>query len=88
MRAERMKNISPITAMTLTAIGITTDKQLRVTGSINAYQRIKTAGFKTSLRLLFDIEAALRDIHWKSLPMEVRSRLAVLADVSVDEKKG
>ena len=64
MRVERMKNMSPITAMTLTAIGITPDKQLRVTGSINAYQRIKAAGFKTSLRMLFDIEAALRDIHW------------------------
>ena len=87
MRVERMKNMSPITAMTLTAIGITTDKQLRVTGSINAYQRIKAAGFKTSLRMLFDIEAALRDIHWKHLPIEVRSRLLVLADVSTDENQ-
>ncbi|MCW8962199.1 MAG: TfoX/Sxy family protein [Gammaproteobacteria bacterium] len=85
MRVERMKNISPITAMTLTAIGITTDKQLRVTGSINAYQRIKAAGFKTSLRMLFDIEAALINIHWTKLPMEVRSRLLVLADVTLDE---
>jgi len=87
MRVERMKNISPITAMTLTAIGITTDKQLRITGSINAYQRIKAAGFKTSLRMLFDIEAALHDIDWKKLPIEVRSRLLVLADVTVDENK-
>ena len=87
MRVERMKNISPVTAMTLTAIGITTDNQLRVTGSINAYQRIKAAGFKTSLRMLFDIEAALIGIHWKKLPMEVRSRLLVLADVTVDENQ-
>lgn len=87
MRVERMKNISPITAMTLTAIGITTDRQLRITGSINAYQRIKAAGFKTSLRMLFDIEAGLRDIDWKKLPIEVRSRLLVLADVTVDENK-
>lgn len=87
MRVERMKNISPITAMTLTAIGITTDKQLRVTGSINAYQRIKAAGFKTSLRMLFDIEAALIGIHWNKLPVEVRSRLLVMADVTVDENK-
>ena len=87
MKIEKMVNMSPVTAIMLTAVGIKTVSQLRAMGSIRAYQNIRAAGIKTSLRLLLDIEGALTNTHWSRLPTEVRSRLLVMADVSIDTNK-
>ena len=45
--------------------------------------RVKRAGFKPSLNLLYALEGALLDCHWQEVPEERRSELVQAAEAAI-----
>jgi hypothetical protein len=78
----KLRNIGPKSAAQLRQVGIRTLDDLRATGSLDAFIKLKRAGFKPSLTLLYALEGALLDCHWQAIPAERRSELILAADAA------
>lgn len=70
-----LKNLGKTSAQWLHASGIHTASELRQLGAVRAYRAVKRRGFGASKVLLYAIEGALRDIHWKDLPETLKHEL-------------
>lgn len=81
--SEKLRNIGPKSMAWLRQTGIRTLADLHAVGSLAAFVRIKRAGFKPSLNLLYALEGAILDCHWQEIPDERRSELIVAADAAV-----
>ncbi len=74
-KIAELPNLGPKSAEMMAAIGITHESQLRALGSVAAFLRVREAGAKPSLLLLYAIEGALTGQKWNELPLEVRATL-------------
>jgi len=83
MSGEKIKNIGPKSMAWLRQTGIRSLDDLKTTGSLSAYVRIKRAGFKPSLNLLYAMEGAILGCHWQDLPEARRSELILAAEAEV-----
>ena len=83
MTAEKIKNIGPKSMAWLRQTGIRTQADLEAVGSLAAYVRIKRAGFKPSLNMLYAMEGAILGCHWQDIPAERLSELIIAADAEV-----
>jgi DNA transformation protein and related proteins len=83
MTAEKIKNIGPKSMAWLRQTGIRTQADLEAVGSLAAYVRIKRAGFKPSLNMLYAMEGAILGCHWQDIPAERRAELIVIAGAEV-----
>jgi hypothetical protein len=63
--------------------GVRSLDDLKAAGSLSAYVRIKRAGFKPSLNLLYAMEGAILGCHWQDLPEDRRSELILAANAAV-----
>jgi DNA transformation protein len=79
----KMRNIGPKSMAWLRQTGVHSLEDLKATGALAAYVRIKRAGFKPSLNLLYAMEGAILDCHWQDLPEGRRSELVIAADAAV-----
>ncbi len=79
----KLRNIGPKSAAWLRQVGLRTEDELRAIGALEAFMRVKRAGFKPSLNLLYALEGALRDCHWQDVPSERRSELLIAADAAI-----
>ncbi|WP_330927029.1 TfoX/Sxy family protein [Candidatus Sororendozoicomonas aggregata] len=70
-----LKNLGKTSVQWLNAIGIKTLDQLRKTGSVETYCRVRDRGFKVSKVLLYALEGALNNAHWSELTKEQKHRL-------------
>ncbi|MSO65179.1 MAG: competence protein TfoX [Alphaproteobacteria bacterium] len=71
-----LKNIGPITARNLLAVGISREEDLRQVGAVEAYRRVKTVDPKgTTLVLLYALQGALTDTYWNDLPAPMKNAL-------------
>ncbi len=82
MNAPKMRNIGPKSAAWLRQVGLRSFEDLQRVGSVEAFAKIKRAGFKPSLNLLYALEGALLDCHWQQLPEERRGELLLAWDVA------
>jgi hypothetical protein len=80
--APRLRNVGPKSAAQLRQVGVRTLDDLRAIGSLEAFVKLKRAGFKPSLNLLYSLEGALLDCHWQQVPDERRSELVLAADAA------
>jgi hypothetical protein len=80
--APKLRNIGPKSAAQLRQVGVRTLDDLRALGSLEAFVKLKRAGFKPSLNLLYSLEGALLDCHWQQVPDERRSELVLAADAA------
>ncbi|MDX6081797.1 TfoX/Sxy family protein [Xanthomonas campestris pv. incanae] len=78
MTTERLRNIGPKSAAWLRQVGLRTQQDLQAVGAVGAFVKVRRAGFKPSLNLLYSLEGALADCHWQEVP-EAR-RHALLAE--------
>lgn len=78
----KLRNIGPKSAAQLRQVGVRTIDDLRALGSLEAFVKLKRAGFKPSLNLLYSLEGALLDCHWQQVPDERRSELILAADAA------
>ena len=77
---EKLRNIGPKSAAWLRQVGLRTRADLAEVGAVDAFMRVKRAGFKPSLNLLYALEGALRDCHWQDVPEERRTLLVAEAE--------
>lgn len=82
MNAPKMRNIGPKSAAWLRQVGLRSFEDLQRVGSVEAFAKIKRAGFKPSLNLLYALEGALLDCHWQQLPEVRRGELLQAWDVA------
>ena len=80
---EKLRNIGPKSMAWLRQTGVRSLDDLKAVGSLAAYVRVKRAGFKPSLNLLYALEGAILDCHWQEIPDERRSTLILQADEAV-----
>jgi DNA transformation protein len=81
----KMRNIGPKSAAWLRQVGLRTPEDLAEAGPLEAFMRIKRAGFKPSLNLLYSLEGALRDCHWQDVPDARRIELVAAAEEAIAE---
>ena len=79
----KIKNIGPKSMAWLRQTGVRTQEDLESVGSLAAYVRIKRAGFKPSLNLLYALEGAILGCHWQNIPDARRSELILAAEAEV-----
>jgi hypothetical protein len=82
MSTVKMRNIGPKSAAWLRQVGLRTLEDLAAVGTVEAFMRVKRAGFKPGLNLLYAIEGALLDCHWQEVPEERRQELILAADAA------
>ncbi|MFC3714679.1 TfoX/Sxy family protein [Luteimonas soli] len=78
-----MRNIGPKSAAWLRQVGLRTPEDLAEAGPLEAFMRVKRAGFKPSLNLLYALEGALQDCHWQEVPDERRVELVEQAEAAI-----
>ena len=84
MKSERpLPNIGPKSAAWLRQVGLRTREDLVRVGAVEAYVRIRRAGFKPSLNLVYALEGALLGCHWQKLDPDRRARLASEASAAL-----
>lgn len=81
--AAKLRNIGPKSAAWLRQVGLRTQEDLAAVGALEAYMRVKRAGFKPSLNLLYALEGALLDCHWQEVPEARRAELVQQAEAAI-----
>lgn len=66
--APKLRNIGPKSAAWLRQVGLRTYDDIAAAGAVDAFLRVKRAGFRPSLNLLYALEGALADCHWQEIP--------------------
>lgn len=85
MSAPKLRNIGPKSAAWLRQVGLRTLEDLTAAGPVEAYMRVRRAGFKPGLNLLYAIEGALNDCHWQDVPEARRTELVAAAESAIAE---
>jgi len=75
MSTTTLRNIGPKSAAWLRQVGLRSHGDLASIGAVAAFVRIRRAGFKPSLNLLYSLEGALLDCHWQTLDPARRDAL-------------
>lgn len=75
MTAVKLRNIGPKSAAWLRQVGLRTREDIAAAGPVDAFLRVKRAGFRPSLNLLYALEGALIDCHWQEVPAPRREQL-------------
>ena len=70
MASSKIRNVGPKSAAWLRQIGVRTTEDLSRVGPVDAFLKVKRAGFRPSLNLLYAMAGALADCHWADLPDE------------------
>ena len=77
--APKLRNIGPKSAAWLRQVGLRSLEDVAAIGPVDAFMKVRRAGFKPSLNLLYSLEGALQDCHWQEVP-EAR-RLVLVAEL-------
>jgi hypothetical protein len=79
----RLLNVGPKSTAWLRQVGIRTEDALREAGAVGAFVKVKRAGFRPSLNLLYALEGALTGCHWQQIAPERRQQM--LAELEAAE---
>ena len=75
MSALKLRNIGPKSAAWLRQVGLRSAEDLAAAGAVGAFVKVRRAGFKPSLNLLYSLEGALVGCHWQDVPEARRQQL-------------
>lgn len=81
-RNVKIRNVGPKSAAWLRQVGVRSLEDLRDTGVVATFMKVRRAGFRPSLNLLYAMEGALLDCHWQDVPEERRSELLLTVDAA------
>jgi DNA transformation protein and related proteins len=81
-QAPKLLNVGPKSAAWLRQVGVRTAEDLQALGSVGAFMKVKRAGFRPSLNLLYALEGALLGCHWQQLPEHRRGELLIAVDAA------
>ena len=79
----KIRNVGPKSAAWLRQVGVRTHEDLVRVGIVEAFLKVKRAGFRPSLNLLYAMAGAIDDCHWTDLPDDRRN--ALVADLEAAE---
>ena len=79
----KLRNIGPKSAAWLRQVGLRTEADLVAVGPVEAFMRVRRAGFKPTMNLLYALEGALCDCHWQEVPEPRRQQLAQEAEAAI-----
>ena len=79
----KLRNIGPKSAAWLRQVGLRSLDDLAAIGAVEAYMKVRRAGFKPSLNLLYSLEGALLDCHWQEVPDARRQELVLAAEAAI-----
>ncbi len=79
----KLRNIGPKSAAWLRQVGLRTREDLEAAGPVDAFMRVKRAGFRPSLNMLYALEGALQDCHWQEVPEARRVELVSAAEAAI-----
>jgi hypothetical protein len=82
-KAPALKNIGPVSQRWLAEVGITRRADLIRMGPVEAFLRVKAAGHKPSLNLLWALAGAERGLPWSKLSVEDRHQLLLELDAAI-----
>jgi len=85
MSGAKLRNIGPKSAAWLRQVGLRTPEDLVAVGAVGAFVKVRRAGFKPSLNLLYSLVGALQDCHWQELPEARRTVLVAEYDAIIAE---
>lgn len=74
-RDVKIRNVGPKSAAWLRQVGVRTTEDLERIGPVEAFLKVKRAGFRPSLNLLYSMAGALADCHWADLPDDQKQEL-------------
>jgi hypothetical protein len=75
MASSKIRNVGPKSAAWLRQVGVRTTEDLNRVGPVEAFLKVKRAGFRPSLNLLYAMAGAMADCHWAELPEERKQEL-------------
>ena len=78
-----LRNIGPKSAAWLRQVGLRSHQDVAAVGAVDAYMKVRRAGFKPSLNLLYALEGALLDCHWQDVPDARRQELVQAAEAAI-----
>jgi DNA transformation protein len=81
--APKIRNIGPKSMAWLRQTGVRTLEDLQAVGALAAFVRIKRAGFRPSLNMLYALEGAILGCHWQEIPDARRAELVQAAEAEV-----
>lgn len=85
--SPKLKNLGPVSAAWVASVGISTRADLIRLGAVATYLRVRDAGHKPSLNLLWALAGAERGLRWNLLPDEDRQRLLIELDAADSARK-
>lgn len=74
-RDVKIRNVGPKSAAWLRQVGVRTAEDLARVGPVEVFLKVKRAGFRPSLNLLYAMAGAIDDCHWTDLSDERKSAL-------------
>ena len=81
--ADKLRNVGPKSAAWLRQVGLHSREDLEAAGPVDAFMRVKRAGFRPSMNLLYALEGALLDCHWQEVPQARREQLVSEAEAAI-----
>jgi DNA transformation protein and related proteins len=81
--APKLRNIGPKSAAWLRQVGLRSLEDVAAIGAVDAFMKVRRAGFKPSLNLLYSLEGALKDCHWQEVPEARRTELVQAAEAAI-----
>jgi DNA transformation protein len=87
--SNKIRNVGPKSAAWLRQVGVRTQEDLLRLGPVEAFMKVKRAGFRPSLNLLYSLAGAIENCHWADLPDERKAALvqAAASDETVNPIK-
>jgi len=76
---NKIRNVGPKSAAWLRQVGVRTQEDLERLGPVEAFMKVKRAGFRPSLNLLYALAGAIENCHWADLPDERKAALVQAA---------
>ncbi len=80
---QKMRNIGPKSAAWLRQVGLRSLDEIAAIGTVEAFMKVRRAGFKPSLNLLYALEGAVLDCHWQEVPDVRRTELVSAAEAAI-----
>ncbi len=77
---NKIRNVGPKSAAWRRPVGVRTQNDLVRIGPVEAFMKVKRAGFRPSLNLLYALAGAIEDCHWADLPEERKTALILAAE--------
>ena len=77
---NKVRNVGPKSAAWLRQVGVRTQEDLVRLGPVDAFMKVKRAGFRPSLNLLYALAGAIENCHWADLPDDTKAALVLAAE--------